>query len=230
MEATATGVRAQAKQAMLEAILTAARRQLAEVGPAALSVRAVARDVGMASSAIYRHVASRDELLTLLITDAYEDLGAAIETAESEAERGDYAGRFRAAALGARCWALAEPHRYALVYGSPVPGYIAPEATIGPATRGTAVFARILVDATAAGTVTHVSRSQIGHAVLVPQVMHEFLPGVSIELAALGVLCWAEIFGLISFELFGHLVGSVADNEAFFDAGVSEMVDRLGFG
>lgn len=230
MEATATGVRAQAKQAMLEAILTAARRQLAEVGPAALSVRAVARDVGMASSAIYRHVASRDELLTLLITDAYEDLGAAIEVADLEVTREDHAGRFRAAAQGARRWALAEPHRYALVYGSPVPGYIAPEATIGPATRGTAVFARILVDATATGAVERVGRSYLGPALLVPEVLDDFLPGVSVELAALGVLCWAEIFGLISFELFGHLVGSVADNEAFFTAGVSEMVDRLGLG
>ena len=230
MEATATGVRAQAKQAMLEAILTAARRQLAEVGPAALSVRAVARDVGMASSAIYRHVASRDELLTALITDAYEDLGAAIEDAELTAARGDHAGRFRDAANGARQWALSEPHRYALVYGSPVPGYIAPEATIGPATRGTAVFARILVDATAAGTLSYVSRSALDDRMLAPQVVDDFLPGVSVELATEGVLCWAEIFGLISFELFGHLVGSVADNEAFFEAGVNEMVSRLGLG
>ena len=72
--------------------------------------------------------------------------------------------------------------------------------------------------------------AQLDDRMLAPQVVDDFLPGVSVELATEGVLCWAEIFGLISFELFGHLVGSVADNEAFFEAGVNEMVSRLGLG
>lgn len=228
MSSTARGVRAQAKVAMRDAILAAARRQLAEVGPAALSVRAVAREVGMASSAIYRHVASRDELLTMLITDAYDDLGAAIETAAASAGSADGAARFRAAAGAARRWARAEPHRYALVYGSPVPGYVAPQATIGPATRVSSVFAGILVAAWRGGQRDGGRVPDHESSVLVREAHETYLPGVPLDVAVMGVAAWVELFGLISFELFGHLVGSVADNDAFFSAGVEEMCGRLG--
>src|SRR5204863_7108285 len=105
-------------------IANAARRQLAEVGAAALSLRAVARELGMASSALYRYFPSRDDLLTRLIIDGYDDLGAAAEPADDPtAPPGE---RWRAVCRAVRTWALAHPHEYALLYGSPVPGYRAP--------------------------------------------------------------------------------------------------------
>ena len=107
-------------------ILTAARRHLASEGAPSLSLRAIARELGMTSSAIYRYVASRDDLLTWLIVDAYNSLGAACEFAEAEVEREDLFGRFRATCEAVRAVGDRNPHEWALIYGSPVPGYVAP--------------------------------------------------------------------------------------------------------
>jgi AcrR family transcriptional regulator len=118
-------------------IKAAASRQLAEHGAAALSLRAVARELGLASSAVYRYFKSRDELLTELIIDAYDSLGQAAEDAEGHLDRQDLFGRWSATCHAVRRWALGHPHEYALIYGSPVPGYQAPRATVGPASRVT---------------------------------------------------------------------------------------------
>ena len=100
----------------------------------------------MASSAIYRYFPSRDALLTRLIIDAYDALGAAVEDAEAAVDRTDVLGRFRAIGHAVRSWARANPHEYALIYGSPVPGYAAPTDTIDPATRVTTVLLRLLAE------------------------------------------------------------------------------------
>src|SRR3954447_22391926 len=114
-------------------ITDAARRQLAAVGAAALSLRAVPRELGMASSALYRYFPSRDDLLTRLIIDGYDALGAAAEEADlpGEAPR----TRWLAVCRAVRAWALTHPHEYALLYGSPVPGYTAPPDTVPAAAR-----------------------------------------------------------------------------------------------
>jgi AcrR family transcriptional regulator len=129
-----------------------ARRQLATDGAAGLSLRAVAREMGMVSSAIYRYFGSRDELLTTLIIDGYNAVGAAVEKAEAACPREDHPGRWVAACQAIRAWALAHPHEYALVYGSPVPGYQAPQQTIEPASRVAAVLGKIISDAYPAAT------------------------------------------------------------------------------
>jgi AcrR family transcriptional regulator len=132
---------------LIREITEIARRQLATNGAAGLSLRAVAREMGMVSSAIYRYFPSRDDLLTTLIIDGYNAVGAAVEQAEAACPRQDYAGRWLAACRAVRSWALAHPNEYALVYGSPVPGYEAPDATIEPASRAAAVFGKVISDA-----------------------------------------------------------------------------------
>ena len=119
--------RALARERTMARIVELGNAQLAESGVAGLSVREIARGLGMVSSAVYRYVASRDELLTLLIVDAYEDLAAVVE--ERLAGAGD-GPRERFLALGGAMssWALAAPERWSLLYGTPVPGYAAPEA------------------------------------------------------------------------------------------------------
>ena len=121
-------------------ITETARRHLATDGAAGLSLRAVAREMGMVSSAIYRYFPSRDDLLTALIIDGYNAIGDAVEQADGACRRDDHHGRWLAVCRAVRDWALAHPHEYALVYGSPVPGYQAPEQTIGPASRVAAVL------------------------------------------------------------------------------------------
>ena len=117
----------------MEAITAVANAQLVEVGPSDLSVRAVARELGMASSAIYRYVSSRDELLTLLIVSGFNDMAGHVETAAGKVA--DPRKRWRVIGMACRDWAIEQPQRFALIYGSPVVGYAAPEDTIGPATR-----------------------------------------------------------------------------------------------
>src|SRR3954451_1809568 len=141
-----TTARALARAALTEEIKATARRQLAEVGAPALSLRAVARELGMVSSAVYRYFPSRDDLLTALIVDAYDAVGTAAEEAMAGAA-GGIEQRWLVLARTLRRWAIDHPHDYALVYGSPVPGYRAPEGTIGPAARVSLVALRLVADA-----------------------------------------------------------------------------------
>jgi AcrR family transcriptional regulator len=133
-------------------ILDAARRHLATDGAAGLGLRAIARELGVSSSAVYGYVASRDELLTRLIVAAYDALGSAAETQEAAMDREDLAGRWAAVCGAVRGWALANPNEYALIYGTPVPGYIAPAATIALAARVSSVLLGILRDIAAGHT------------------------------------------------------------------------------
>src|SRR6186997_2793657 len=99
------GVRERARAEITAEILEAARRQLATDGAAGLSLRAVAREVGMVSSAVYRYVASRDELLTLLIIGSYDALGTVVEDAAANRRRAP-ADRFLDAGRAVRTWAV----------------------------------------------------------------------------------------------------------------------------
>src|ERR1700753_3303628 len=125
--------RQRARAELTREIKQEARRQLGAAGAQQLSLRAVARQLGMVSSALYRYFPSRDDLLTALIIDAYNALGAAAEQAAARVPAGAFRGRWHACAAAARAWAIAHPHEYALIYGSPVPGYQAPAETIAPA-------------------------------------------------------------------------------------------------
>src|SRR5665811_2077013 len=123
-----------ARAATAARITDVARSQLAEVGASGLSLRAVAREMGLASSALYRYFPHRDALLTALIIDAYDALGAAGERSYAAAARAgtDPGGQWLQVCRACRRWALAHPHEFALVYGSPVPTcllYTSPEPT-----------------------------------------------------------------------------------------------------
>ncbi|HZG92492.1 MAG TPA: TetR/AcrR family transcriptional regulator [Pseudonocardia sp.] len=221
---TAAGTRARVRAELTREIADVARRHLASAGAAALSLRAVARELGMASSAVYRYFPSRDDLLTALIVDAYDALGEAAERAEAAAPRDDLRARWHAGCTAAREWALAHPHEYALLYGSPVPGYAAPETTIAPAARVALVLCRVLADGVAAGTVA-VDGPDTG-ATLTPGVGAALgLPG---DVAARAVLAWSSLYGAISFELFGHTHNVVADHAPFFAGVVDHLADLVG--
>ncbi|HIY24270.1 MAG TPA: TetR/AcrR family transcriptional regulator [Candidatus Brachybacterium merdigallinarum] len=144
------GPRARARERTMRRIIELGNEQLREHGPEGLSLREVARGLGMVSSAVYRYVASRDELLTLLLVDAYTDLADTVDAAlEAAAADAAPAVRFTVLAQALRTWALAQPTRWSLLYGTPVRGYAAPaETTTGPGTR---VMTRLVEIAAAAG-------------------------------------------------------------------------------
>lgn len=197
-----------------------ARRHLAREGAAGLSLRAVAREMGMASSAIYRYYASRDDLLTALIIDGYNALGEAVETAEAVCDRDDLMGRWLAVCRAVRDWALAHPHEYALLYGSPVPGYRAPEDTIAPAVRGAAVFGRIVADAHRAGRLDPPGGyppAPDAFAADAEGIREAILPGVPDDIVARAVGAWPGVFGSVSFELFGQFNNVITERATMFD-------------
>ena len=216
--------RERARAEITAEILDAARGYLATDGAPALSLRAIARDLGMASSALYRYFSSRDELLTRLIIDAYDSLGAAAEASETTVDRTDLAGRFTAICQAVRAWALAHPNEYALIYGSPVPGYVAPADTVQPASRVTALLLRIIVDATTANLAqaadpqvadtwaadTRAADTQRLAAALAPIRSH-LPPAVPAPLVQRALMVWTNLFGVISFELYGQLHNVVGE-------------------
>lgn len=229
-ESTAASVRAIARAEMTGRIKEVARRHLAEHGPN-LSLRAVARDLGVVSSAVYRYFTSRDQLLTALIRDAYDSMGAAAERAEAEVARRDLPGRWLALGRAIRVWARANPHEYALLYGSPVPGYAAPHNTIGPASRPVVVMVAILRDAVARGGSVPNRGPRLPATVRADLEQLRDQPdfgGVPPAMFARGMTAWAQVFGALSFELFGRLANTVEDYDGFFDYQLRAMAAYLG--
>ncbi len=207
-------------------IADTARRHLATEGAAGLSLRAVAREMGMVSSAVYRYFPSRDDLLTTLIIDGYNAIGAAVEEADKGCRGDDYPGRWLAACRALRTWALAHPHEYALVYGSPVPGYRAPAQTIEPASRVAAVLGRIISGALAAGALDPPGLGTAlpgGFGPDADRLRESVLPGAPDDIAARALATWASVFGMVSFELFGQFENVVTDRDGYYDYVVTSL-------
>ncbi|NWF25692.1 TetR/AcrR family transcriptional regulator [Streptomyces sp. PKU-EA00015] len=287
---TVRGARERARSEITAAIKEEARRQLAAEGAAKLSLRAVARELGMVSSALYRYFPSRDDLLTALIVDAYDAVGAAAETAaaargpapagpdapgpdtaaaaghapaaaahtdasrpEATAATGALGGgdgvaagaaggnagrrapvvpgrefaRWGDVCRGVRDWALTHPHEYALIYGSPVPGYTAPQDTIAPASRVGAVFISIVREA---HRTEGLAVPTLGGGVRTEaeRVAAAFAPDLPPSVVAALIAAWAQLFGLISFELFGQFERVVEDRDAFFAHAAARLAAEVG--
>ncbi|MEU1367632.1 TetR/AcrR family transcriptional regulator [Streptomyces sp. NPDC005803] len=230
------GARERARIEVTAAIKDEARKQLAAEGAAKLSLRAVARELGMVSSALYRYFPSRDELLTALIVDAYDSVGEAAERAH-RAAAAEAAGqahrpaahlaRWAAVACAVRDWALAHPHEYALIYGSPVPGYTAPQATVGPASRVGLLLVAVVEDAhreegLALPPLAEELRPEA------ERLAADIAPGLPPAVAAPLVAAWAQLFGLLSFEIFGQFNRVVEAREVFFRQAVTELARTVG--
>lgn len=227
-ERPAAGIRARARAEMISEIKRIAREHLAVHGPN-LSLRAVARDLGVVSSAVYRYFESRDALLTALIIDAYNSLGAAAENAESVVPRRDLRGRWMMLGRAVRLWAVDHPHEYALLYGSPVPGYAAPEDTIGPASRPVLVMMGIVRDGAERGVLTANDRLPRPVRADLDQILAEpGFGGVRPAVLARAMTAWAQLFGTLSFELFGRLTGGITDYDAYFEHQLRAMAGYVG--
>ncbi|UXM91195.1 TetR/AcrR family transcriptional regulator [Paenarthrobacter sp. JL.01a] len=207
--AKAATPRERARAQTLVDIVRIGREHLAVHGAAALSLRAVARDLGVVSSAVYRYVQNRDELLTLLLIDGYNELGDQVDAAVAAVPEADFPGQFRALGRAVRQWAIREPASYALLFGSPVPGYQAPgERTTVPGTRVIFRLVGIFDAAQRAGALN----AEVGPGVVIPPALAADLDAIRSELnlevpessLARGVLAWTSIFGAISFEVFGQ--------------------------
>ena len=255
------GKRQEARGRIEAQIIEIGRRHLVTDGAAGLSLRAIARDMGMVSSAVYRYVASRDELLTLLLVDAYTEVGEAASDEPGE-HRGevtatDAAGlsttrsvayrvrdsradaavgppdswdrRFLALAHAVRGWALAQPARWALLYGSPVPGYHAPaELTVGPGTRVVAAMFAVVAEGIGDGSIpdpTDVAVEPLAGDFDGIRAEFGFTGGDPVMLRCL--LVWAALVGAVSLEVFGQYgPDTLTDARLVFD-GQARLLARL---
>jgi AcrR family transcriptional regulator len=225
-----SGVRERARAEVTAEIVSAARRQLAEVGPAALSLRAVARELGVVSSAVYRYVASRDELLTMLIVEAYDSLGEHTERAVAASAGLPPARRWVDAAMAVRAWALDHRHEHALVYGTPVPGYDAPETTTSAGTRVSYALVGIVRDAWAAGLLRAPAGPEVPERLADDFVELRAaidLPVPDTVLVAV-LAAWSQLLGLLGLELFGQTRGVVAHHDELYCATATAMAAAIG--
>lgn len=219
---------------MTAMVLEVARRQLAQVGPAALSLRAIAREIGVVPSALYRYFPGRDAILTSLISTAYEDLAAAAETAEAKVEQADLLGRWCAVWSGCRRWALDHPHEYALLYGTPVQDYRAPEDTVVPGTRVIAALARILADSPLAPIPGYPQPNDTLHAdaeaviAAMPALDMPVGAGTGVDHVLAVIEAWTTLFGAISFELFGQYRNSIEHPADYLDHLARLTAQRVG--
>ncbi|MHB1137795.1 MAG: TetR/AcrR family transcriptional regulator [Microthrixaceae bacterium] len=223
---TAETPRAAARRELIVQIKQVARTQLEAEGAAQVSLRAVTRELGMVSSSIYRYFASRDELLTALIIDAYSSIAQAADAAWRQTIEDDVAHGQRWLRVGraVRDWARLHPQEWALVYGSPVVGYEAPPDTVEPAGRIAIVLGGIARDAALDGTLADTAMHSPPQAE--PDVVA--LVGGNATLADRALTTWITLVGAIYFEVFGHLHGVVADRDRYFDEAMAIAAEAIG--
>ncbi|ASN22596.1 TetR/AcrR family transcriptional regulator [Arthrobacter sp. YN] len=226
--------RERARAQTIADIIRLGREHLAVHGAAALSLRAVARDLGVVSSAVYRYVENRDELLTLLLIDAYNQLGDEVDEAVNAEAENDFAAQFTALAKAVRTWAIREPASYSLLFGSPVPGYQAPgERTTIPGTRVIVRLVGIFDAAYRAGALNAAASPAVviseGLAADLSAIRGEMNLAAPDATLARGVLVWTSVFGAISFEVFGQYGRDTFDaRDELFDHHLSVLQGVVG--
>lgn len=202
--------RERARERTMAEIRELAWRQVEELGASSLSLRAIARDLGVVSSAIYRYVHSRDDLVTALLVEGFSDLAETVEAAEAAVPWDDYRERWLTIARTMRAWALERPAAWGLLYGGPVPGYYAPQQETSP--PGMRVLLRhgsVLMEALAAGVLS----PRVGPAggfEDIPGDLRPIVDGLATaygvqapaEVVVSGFLGWTSLLGLISAEVF----------------------------
>lgn len=217
------GKRDEARAETTERILAAARAEIARVGGVGLSMRAVAREVGMVSSAVYRYFPTREDLVTHLILESYGALAEALRAADSErSARGD-ADRWAGLAEALRAWARRRPHEFQLIYGTPIPGYVAPPETIPAAGAVAAPFLARLGGRRVPGfeRFQQPDGSEGLHAVA-------YDAGITPSATAAVVAAISELVGFVAHELAGHFAGLADPADGLYGAVVDRQIRDLG--
>jgi AcrR family transcriptional regulator len=225
--------RAEHRQATIDEIKTQARRQLAEQGPGALSLRAIARQMRTASSALYRYFASYDELISALCVDAYDSLADALTAARDTRPADDHAGRWWAICQAYRRWSLDHPADFALIFGTPVPGYQAPAQVTGPAAgRSTAVPLTVYAAAVQAGAADP-DRTQIPATLhtgpLLPDLLADVAADYPPRLAGIALTAYTSLLGHLVAEIFGSLTQLIPDTDRLYQAHARTVMLGMGF-
>jgi AcrR family transcriptional regulator len=203
--------RERTRAATIDEIKQTATRLMREHGTTDLRFSDIAREMGMTAPALYRYFADRDDLLTALIVDAYDELGAVVAEARERVAKDDVWGRFLSVAQAYRRWASSDPVRFSLILGMPVPGYAAPEdgPTKDAAIRAMAQLRALFLDAAALGELRRPLLAEVADAVRdcaeADQEHHPGEPPVAPEIFQAMLHSWAALHGFASLEAHGHL-------------------------
>jgi AcrR family transcriptional regulator len=226
--------RTRQRQATLAEIKSLARQQLAEHGTGAVNLRAIARQMGTASSALYRYFPSHDDLITALCVDAFEAGADAMAAARDRVPPADHAGRWKAVCVAYRLWALANRADFALIAGTPVPGYRAsPEATGPAAARHTSIPGSVYIAAVAAGAADP-GHTQMPADLPTGPLLRDLLSRAgfapSAQVAAIVGCAWASVRGYLALEIFGSLAQNFPDTDTLYQAHIRTVMTGMGFG
>ena len=213
--------RAQVRQEVKEAAL----RQLAEAGPGGLSISAIGKQLGVSGPALYRYFASRDDLLTELVVDAYHDLANALTAATGKVPDDNPRGRFEALARAYRRWALAAPHRYRLLFGPPLPGYEAhARRLVEPSWSAMHLLLEVLHGfAAGAADPSEPLASELA------AWAHHHDSRIDAATALRAVLIWSQLHGIVSLEIAGNFRSMSIDADQLFEiqlATITAMLDK----
>ncbi|MEU6551392.1 WHG domain-containing protein [Streptomyces sp. NPDC046915] len=217
----------------LSEIKATARQLLEKLGAGGLSLDAVAREGGLAVADVEAVFPRRDDLLTALVIDAYNESAAAMEQADQAARDADASAgaRLLAVTRALRRWSFDNAGEFTLIYGSPVPGYHAPQDTVPPASRTPAVLAAIVRSALEAGELTPPRRAMAGPPLLLPEAVELFggAPGAPFsDIIERGIVLWSNLIGLLVFQVFSRTHDSVRDESAFFDYAIAVAAEGIG--
>jgi len=220
------------RESTLTEIKETAHKQMAENGAAALSLNAIAREMGMSTPALYRYFKNRDALVTELIIEAYQALGDRLEAADKAIESEKYHVRFHAVCQAYRNWAVAYPQAYTLIYGTPIPHYHAPrERTVPLAGRIMTIFGTILGEAWQADEITMpASYTQISaHNQQIIDSLLQDMPAkeATAPIFILTILVWSRINGVVWSELYGHFVPGMAETGELFQTMITAICAEL---
>ncbi|MEU8546196.1 WHG domain-containing protein [Streptomyces roseoverticillatus] len=232
MDASSTTA-ADEKNVSSAALKATARQLLVELGAGGLSLEAVAAGSGLAVADVETVFPHRDDLLTALLTDAYNESGAAMEQADQAAKDSEApaGARLLAVARALRQWSVDNPAEFALTYGSPVPGYHAPQDTVPPASRTPAVLAGIVRSALESGELAPPRRVVPGPPLIRPEAAALFgsvPPEPFTDVIERGIVLWSNLIGLLVFEVFSRTHDSVQDQSAFFDFAIAVSAENVG--
>jgi AcrR family transcriptional regulator len=202
-------------------------------GPGAVSLRAIAREIGTASSALFRYFPSHNDLITALVVDAYDSLADAITATAGARPASDHAGRWFAICRAYRQWWLDDTAAFALIHGTPLPGYQAPADITGPpARRSLEVVLREYTAAVRAGAADP-GRSQVPGDLRAGPLLASLLPDqdgtFEPRLAAIVLSAWASLMGYLAAELFGSLRSLVSDTDALYRAHARSGMLAMGY-
>jgi AcrR family transcriptional regulator len=197
--------RERVRASTIEEIKTTARRLMAESGTVEVRFSDIAREMGLTAPALYRYFRDRDELLTALISDGYDDLANQLHAARASVAPGDPWGQLLAVSEAYRRWALEDPSRYALVFGMPIPGFAMPDdaTTTMNARRAMGALVAVLEDAERHGLLDAPPAEL--HDVRLEDHLSDKLVDVPVERHHAAMHVWMAMHGFVSLEAFGHL-------------------------